>query len=148
MNKQNFTITISVEETPEEAFAAINNVRGWWSGEIKGNTDKPGAQFTYRYKDMHSSKQTLTEFVPGKKVVWHVSDSRLDFVKDTREWDGTDIVFDISQKEGRTEIRFTHVGLVPQDECYGACSDAWSTLINDNLRKLITTHKSQPDVFS
>ena len=148
MNKQNFTTTISVEETPEEVFAAINNVRGWWSGEIKGDTDKPGAQFTYRYKDMHRSKQTLTEFVRGKKVVWHVLDGNLSFVKDKSEWNGTDIVFDISERDGKTEIRFTHVGLVPKYECYSSCSNAWGTLINGNLRKLITTGKSQPDAFA
>jgi hypothetical protein len=51
MKKRSFTTTISVDQTPNEAFAAVNNVRGWWSGEIEDATDKLGAEFTYRYKD-------------------------------------------------------------------------------------------------
>ena len=138
MKNRNFTTTISVDQTPNEAFAAINNVRGWWSGEIEGATDKPGAEFTYRYKDAHRSTQNVTEFIPGKKVAWHVSDSHLSFVKDKSEWTSTDIVFDIS----------THSGLAPEIECYGSCSNAWGMLIGGNLRKLISTGKSQPDVFA
>jgi hypothetical protein len=147
MKAQNFTATISVDQTPQEAFAAINNVRGWWSGEIEGDTDKPGAEFTYRYKDVHRSTQKITELIPGKRVAWHVVASDLSFLKDKSEWNGSDIVFDISRKGSKTEIRFTHVGLVPEYECYGACSNAWGTLINRSLRQLIATGKSQPDAF-
>jgi hypothetical protein len=139
MMKQGFTSSFSVDQTPQEAFASINNVRGWWSGQIEGDTDKLGAEFAYRYKDVHFSKQKITEFIPGKKVVWRVLDSNLSFAKDKSEWNGTDIVFDISEKEGKTEVRFTHVGLVPEYECYGSCSNAWGMLVNGNLRKLITT---------
>ena len=148
MMKQGFTTSFSVDQTPQEAFAAINNVRGWWSGQIEGDTDKLGAEFTYRYKDVHLSKQKITQFIPGKKVVWRVLDSNLSFAKDKSEWNGTDIVFDISEKEGKTEVRFTHVGLVPEYECYGSCSNAWGMLVNGNLRKLITTGKSQPDAIA
>ncbi len=39
---QNYTTNFVVDQTPEEVFAAINNVRGWWSGEIEGSTDNIG----------------------------------------------------------------------------------------------------------
>jgi uncharacterized protein YndB with AHSA1/START domain len=117
MNNHNFTTTISVDQSPEELFQAITNVRGWWSGEIEGDTGSLGAEFAFRYKDVHRSKQKFTEFVPSKKVVWHVLDSELSFAKDKSEWNDTDIVFDISEKDSKTEVRFTHEGLVPRFEC-------------------------------
>ena len=140
---QNYTTTITVDQTPEEAFAAINNVRGWWTGDpgVEGSTDKLGDEFTYRYEDIHYSIQKITELVPGKKVVWLVLDARLNFTKDRAEWKGTEITFEISKKGNQTEIRFTHVGLVPQFECFDSCSDAWGSYINGSLRKLITTGK-------
>ncbi len=141
---QSFTTTILVDKTPKAVFDAINNVRGWWSEEIDGRTDKVGAEFKYHYKDVHLSTQKITELVPGKKVVWHVVDSRLDFVKDKTEWNGTDIVFGINKKGDKTELNFTHVGLVPSLECYDDCVDGWSFFINESLRKLIRTGKGQP----
>ena len=144
-NDRNYTTSFAVDQTPEEVFDAINNVRGWWSDEIDGSTDKLGAEFTYRYKDLHRTTQKITELVPGKKVVWHVLDSHINFVKDKAEWDGTDIGFEITKKHGKTELRFTHVGLLPAIECYGKCSGAWGFYINDSLRSLITTGKGDPN---
>ena len=148
MKKNGFTTSFTVDQTPEEVFKAINNVRGWWSGEVDGDTGRLGAEFTYRYKNMHKSTQQVAEFDPGKKVVWHVTGAELTFVKDKTEWIGTDIVFDIARKDRKTELRFTHVGLVPAFECYGGCSGAWGALVNGNLRNLITTGKNQPDAFA
>jgi len=148
VKSENFTATFFVDRTPKQAFDAINNVRGWWSGEVEGETVKVGDEFTYRYKDVHRTTQKITELVPGKKVVWHVTQSELSFVKERDEWTGTDIIFDISSKGGKTEVRFTHVGLAPQIECYGNCSNAWGVLIKGNLRNLISTGKNQPDAFA
>ena len=53
MSTQGYTTSFVVNQTPEEAFSAINNVRGWWSGEIEGPTSKLGDEFTYRYKDVY-----------------------------------------------------------------------------------------------
>jgi Activator of Hsp90 ATPase homolog 1-like protein len=148
MNTQVFIATFSVDQTPEAVFDAINNVRGWWSGDIDGDTDHLGAEFTYRYKDVHCSTQRITDFIRGKRIVWRVMDSSLTFVKDTSEWNETEVVFEISETHGKTELRFTHRGLVPHFECYRSCSNAWGLLINGNLRKLIATGERQPDVFA
>jgi hypothetical protein len=140
-----FSTSFTVEQSPLEVFDAINNVRGWWSGEIEGSTDELGADFTYRYKGLHRSTQRIAELVPGAKVVWHVLDARLNFVQDKTEWNGTDIVFDITRKGEATELRFTHVGLVQAFQCYGGCSGAWGFYVNESLRSLITTGKGVPN---
>jgi hypothetical protein len=145
MSDQNYTTSFTVDQSPEEVFAAVNNVRGWWSEEIEGSTDKLGAEFEFHYQDLHHSTQKITEWVPGQRVVWHVLDSRLNFVQDKTEWKGTDIVFEITRKNDRTELRFTHAGLVPAFECYGECSDAWGFHINHSLFVLITTGKGEPN---
>jgi len=140
-----YSVTFLVDNTPEEVFNAINNVRGWWSEEIDGDTDKPGAEFKYHYKDVHRSTFKITEFVPGKKVVWHVLDNYFNFTKDKTEWTGNDVVFEIAREGEQTEVRFTQVGLVPAYECYDVCSNAWGSYISSSLRNLITTGKGQPN---
>lgn len=145
MATQNFTTSFTVDRSPEEVFNAVNNVRGWWSGNIDGSTDTLGAEFVYSYKDLHRSRQRITELVPGKKVVWRVLDAYLQFVDDKNEWNGTDIVFEITERGDKTELRFTHVGLAPVVECYTMCSRAWGSYINQSLRALILSAEGQPN---
>jgi hypothetical protein len=145
MTSTNFTTAFLVDQTPEAAFAAITNVRGWWSGQIDGDTDKLGAEFTYRYQDIHYSKQQIIELAPNKRVVWRVQDAYLDFTEDPAEWNGTEITFELARKGDQTEVRFTHLGLVPEFECYDSCSTAWAFYINNSLHRLITTGQGQPN---
>ncbi|MBI4923892.1 MAG: SRPBCC domain-containing protein [Devosia nanyangense] len=140
---RDYTLSFTVEQTPDEVFAAINDVRGWWTGEIDGDTATLGAAFTYRYEDLHRSTQKVIGLVPGKRVVWHVVDANLTFVADTAEWIGTDIVFDIARTGDQTELRFTHRGLVPDIECFKNCSDAWRFYIGASLREFIKSGKRQ-----
>lgn len=141
MTASNYNVTILVDNSESEVFDAINNVRGWWQGEITGNTDQLNSEFTYQMKDIHFSKQQIVEFVPNKKIVWLVTDSKLNFTKNASEWTGTKIVFEITEVNNKTQIRFSHLGLVPEIECFNNCSNAWSQLIGESLFSLITTGK-------
>lgn len=143
MSTSDFTTTLLVDKTPNEVFSAINNVSGWWQGEIEGSTDKLNEEFTYRMKDIHFSKQKLVEFIPNEKIVWLVTDSKLNFTKNKSEWTGTRISFEISEKNNKTQLLFTHKGLIPEFECYDGCSNAWSQLVQQSLFSLITTGKGK-----
>ena len=145
MATQDFTTTILVDESPAAVFSAINNPRGWWSEEIEGGTEKLDDEFAYRYKDVHNCTMKLIEVTPNKKVVWLVKDNYFSFTKDTSEWTGTRIVFEISEKDNKTQLRFTHMGLVKAYECFDVCSSAWTRYIQQSLRNLITTGKGQPN---
>ena len=57
----NYSTTFTVDKEAKDVFTAINNVRAWWSGDVEGETDQLGAEFTYRYGNVHYSRQAIAE---------------------------------------------------------------------------------------
>jgi len=113
MSASDFTTTLLVDQSPQEVFDAVTNVRGWWSEEIEGGTEKLNDEFTYHFEDIHRCKMKLTEVIPDKKIIWLVLDNYFKFTKDTSEWKGTKVIFEISQKNSKTALVMTHQGLIP-----------------------------------
>ncbi len=139
------TYTIKVDKTPKEVFNAINNVRGWWSEEIDGDTEKLNSEFKYHFEDVHRCTMKIIESVPYEKIVWLVLENYFSFTKDKSEWTGNKIIFLLTPKGNKTELQFTQIGLIPEYECFDICQNAWGNYINNSLRSLIENGQGQPN---
>jgi len=143
MESKNYKVTYLVNQPAEEIFNKILNVRQWWSGlfaeEIEGNSEKLNDEFAFvAGGGMHYSRQKMVQNIPDKKVVWLVTDSALSFISKQDEWTGTQLCFELFDKDkNSTEVVFTHIGLVPQIECYDSCSNAWSSYMENFLAPLV-----------
>jgi hypothetical protein len=144
MKNQHYKATITVDGAPAEVFNSINSVSKWWTDDLVGSTQKTGDEFTVRFGDVHVSKQKLIEIIPGKKLVWLVTDSNLNFIKNREEWTNTRICFELSGHDDKTTIEFTHIGLVPEVECYNSCTKGWDYFFKGSLYKLLTEGKGTP----
>lgn len=142
----NFTTTITVDATPDEAFDAINDVSGWW-GRITGTTTSVGDEFVYVVPGLHYSGFRVTDLEPARRIAWVVTGSYLGFIADKQEWNGSTVRFDIAATAGGTQITFTHEGLTPEVECYGTCANAWGMFVQGSLKALIDTGVGEPYTF-
>ncbi|MFC4907969.1 SRPBCC family protein [Actinomadura gamaensis] len=146
MSEQSFTTAITVDGvSARQVYDAVLDPRAWWSEEIDGPADRVGAEFGYHYLDTHRTRMRVTEAVPGRRVAWLVLDNDFAFVEDKTEWIGNTITFDITEKDGATELVFTQHGLVPSYDCYDACHSAWTFFVTESLPALLTTGEGRPN---
>jgi hypothetical protein len=142
MAATDFSITILTEQSQQEVFKAVNDVRSWWSGyhseEIKGNTEHLGDEFSFSAAGgEHYSEQKLIEVIPYEKIVWVITYSKLNFLKKKDEWTGSKVIFEISTTDNKTQLKFTHQGLTAENECYESCAPGWTLYIQNRLVPLI-----------
>lgn len=140
-----YTTSVRVDACALRAYEAILDVRGWWSLEVDGETDRVGGEFDYHYQDVHRCRMRVTELVLGQRVAWLVLENHFDFTQDQSEWTGTRVLFEISERDGGAEVHFRHEGLVPQHECYDVCSNAWHGYLHGSLKHLVETGTGRPN---
>ena len=146
MENKDFHRTIYVHASPAEAMKKISQINHWWVKDISGKTEKMNDKFHVSMGKTFVDFQ-ITELVPNTKVVWKVTDSYLNWLKDKKEWNGTEVVFDISGKDNTTQIDFTHIGLIPEVECYAACEEGWNGYISGSLVKFMNEGEGTPRQF-
>ena|SRR5664279_3238039 len=144
MKKQDYNVSITVNAPAQKAFEQINNVSDWWSKIFEGHSQKVNDVFTVHFGETFITIKII-EALPGKKIHWQVIDCYKHWLKDKKEWKGTEMTWEISAEKNRTQINFTHLGLVPGMECYNGCEKAWDFYVKESLFKLLTEGKGVPE---
>jgi hypothetical protein len=145
MKEKDYSSTFLVPNSPQEVYDAITRVTDWWTINTDGDTKAIGDEFTVQFGDVHRTTQRITEAVLGKRIAWQVTASKLPWLKDSEEWKGTEIIFDIMSTPDGTRLIFTHIGLTPQVECFAQCEKGWDYFIGISLFQLLTKGAGVPD---
>ncbi|HTS45698.1 MAG TPA: hypothetical protein VMH01_14965 [Puia sp.] len=144
MKQTDYHCSITVSKSAEESFTKINSVSSWWTENLEGSSRKLNDIFTIRFGETFVTMKII-ESIPNKKILWQVTDCRLHWLNDKKEWNATKINWEISNKNGLTHINMTHIGLVPKIECYKDCEKGWNFYVGESLFKLITEEKGLPE---
>ncbi|HZT23880.1 MAG TPA: SRPBCC domain-containing protein [Verrucomicrobiae bacterium] len=142
--KQNYHASVSANIAPSDAVKKINRLSAWWGKDFEGTAEKVGDVFGIRFGETWV-RFKVVEIVPNKKLVWQVMDCYLPWLADKTEWRNTRLVWELSNNNGSTQIDFTHVGLVPELECYDNCREGWNFYINESLRKWLAENHGVPN---
>jgi hypothetical protein len=140
---QDFTCSISASVTPAEALEKIARVSEWWAKNTEGPSNQLNDIFTIRWAGPYVTFK-ITEAITNERVVWHVTDCHLPWLKDQNEWTGTDVIFDLTQDANQTRIDFMHRGLVPEMECYDSCVKGWTQYVPGSLLNFLNEGQGQP----
>lgn len=141
---KDFHLIAHVAAPAAEVQNRISKVDKWWAKQFKGAANKLNDQFSVYFGDTYVDFK-ISELIPGKKIVWKVTDCNLHWIKDKKEWNDTEVTWAIAEKDGRTQIDFVHKGLTPVSECYESCKPGWTHHIKDSLLKLIENGEGFPE---
>ncbi len=144
MKNQDYNAVITVNKSLKDVFKNISNVSKWWTENLEGSSEKLNDIFTVHFGETFVNFKII-EVIPDKKIVWHVTDCDLLWLKDKKEWNDTKMSFELSTENNSTKMSFTHIGLVPKIECYNDCVKGWDQFIKGSLFKLITEGKGLPE---
>ena len=136
-----FNSSISVEISADETIKKISNVPAWWGITFTGSAEKQGDKFTVTMTADSFFHFAVTELIPGRRMVWLVTDCHMPWYSDKQEWKNTRLIFDFKEHNGVTDLTFTHEGLTPNVECYKDCESGWTHWIKTSLCSYLTTGK-------
>ncbi len=144
MTGKGFTISTTVPQAPMEVYRAIVDPRLWWGKDIEGITDRVGAEWTYRYQDLHVSRQrtSVLEPVGGSSGMWSRRTSPSSRTGTSGKAPPSS---SISNRAARAPRSPSPCRAYAGVECYEICTKSWSNLVMDSLAKLLADGAGRPD---
>jgi uncharacterized protein YndB with AHSA1/START domain len=119
-----------------EAITEHEGLSNWWTSDVVA---KPEVGFVNEFKfgnDYHNEMK-ITKLEKNKLVCW-------DCVGGDREWIGTNLKFELTENNGKTELMFTHENWANETLFFGNCSFHWADYMK-SLKDLCEKGKGIPN---
>lgn len=145
--EEGFRMELPIKAPASTIYAALTGergLRGWWTMTCDIGTGV-GAQCTFRFGTTWKVMR-IEALRPDAEVRWRCIEAHLQCAGLTREdeWEGTAISFTLEpQSPTSTLLRFAHLGLVPELECHGICTDGWRQFLG-SLTRFVETGTGSP----
>lgn len=97
-----------------KAIATIDGVRKWWTEETHGNYEM-GKVVNFDFTKAYQNAFEITDMKKDETVEWLC-------VGGSEEWVGTTVRFSLDDQEGKTRIRFAHLGYEKETDFMAQCS--------------------------
>jgi len=144
MKTVNYHTSITAQVGVREAIEKINRLPAWWTRDFEGSAQKLDDVFTLRFGDTWVTCRVV-DAVADKRLEWEITDCHLPWLADKTEWKNTNLIWEFSAGQDSTQVDFTHVGLIPEVECYDTCVEGWDFYIKESLFKLLTQNQGLPN---
>jgi uncharacterized protein YndB with AHSA1/START domain len=116
---------VEIDAPPEKVFEAITTqagLRGWWTADSMAEPRVGSVAVFGFYNRRLLFRMRIEKLTPGKKVVWTC-------LGENDEWKGTRLIWQISQKEGATVLRFVHGDWRSTSGYFAYCNSTWGMLM-------------------
>ena len=97
MEQKNFQSSITASISAVEATKKISKVPEWWGVTFTGNSEKQNDTFVVKMGGDSFFNFTVTELIPGRRVVWLVTDCYMPWISNKTEWTNTKLIFHLSE---------------------------------------------------
>ena len=128
---------VVIKAAPEKIYEAVTTQEGlasWWA---KQTIAKPETGFVNIFTfGTFRNEMKVTNLVPNKKVEWQC-------ISSIEEWIGTNISFDLEEKDGRTILRFAHSGWRAVTDTFAGCNYDWGRFMT-SLKSFCETGTGTP----
>jgi uncharacterized protein YndB with AHSA1/START domain len=118
-----------------EALTTTSGLAAWWTVQTSGES-VPGGTLEFRFGAQFFNKMKVLEMKPNETLVWEC-------VQGAPDWIGTKITLSLDENEGKTRVRFSHVGFKEANDFYAQCNFSWGRYM-ESLRNYCEKGKGTP----
>ena len=104
MKTNDFNSSFSAKISADEAIKKISKVPEWWGITFTGSAEKLNDKFVVKMGGDSFFDFTVTELLPGKRIVWLVTDCYMPWYSDKKEWANTRLIFDLKRTTAKRKF--------------------------------------------